>query len=106
DQLSKVISRIKPLLVLPVLPRVQLKSLDVLFRVLEPAASVARIVVVVESDQEDLIELVRPNVDDFIIAPLRDAEVLLRVRRLLNQTNQEQRTRQALKDKLGLQQLL
>jgi len=103
NELSEIIVSRKPLLILLVLPRVPLKSLDTLFQVLEPAA---RIVVVVESDQEDLIELVRPNVDDFIIAPLRDAEVLLRVRRLLNQTNQEQRTRQALKDKLGLQQLL
>jgi two-component system response regulator GlrR len=106
NKLSEIIVSRKPLLILLVLPRVPLKSLDTLFQVLEPASSVARIVVVVESDQEDLIELVRPNVDDFIIAPLRDAEVLLRVRRLLNQTNQEQRTRQALKDKLGLQQLL
>ena len=105
NELSEIISR-KPLLILLVLPRVPLKSLDTLFQVLEPAASVARKVVVVESDQEDLIELVRPNVDDFIIAPLRDSEVLLRVRRLLNQTTQEQRTRQALKEKLGLQQLL
>jgi len=106
NELSEIIVSRKPLLILLVLPRVPLKSLDTLFRVLEPAASVARIVVVVESDQEDLIELVRPNVDDFIIAPLRDSEVLLRVRRLLNQTYQEQRTRQALKEKLGLQQLL
>jgi len=106
NELSEIIVSRKPLLILLVLPRVPLKSLDTLFQVLEPASSVARIVVVVESDQEDLIELVRPNVDDFIIAPLRDAEVLLRVRRLLNQTNQEQKTRQALKDKLGLQQLL
>jgi DNA-binding NtrC family response regulator len=106
NELSEIIASRKPLLILLVLPRVPLISLDTLFQVLEPASSVARIVVVVESDQEDLIELVRPNVDDFIIAPLRDAEVLLRVRRLLNQTNQEQRTRQALKEKLGLQQLL
>ena len=106
NELSEIIVSRKPLLILLVLPRVPLKSLNTLFRMLEPAASGARIVVVVESDQEDLIELVRPNVVDFIIAPLRDAEVLLRVRRLLNQTNQEQRTRQALKEKLGLQQLL
>lgn len=106
NELSEIIVSRKPLLILLVLPRVPLKSMNTLFQVLEPASSVARIVVVVESDQEDLIELVRPNVDDFIIAPLRDTEVLLRVRRLLNQTNQEQRTRQALKEKLGLQQLL
>ncbi len=105
-ELSKIIARNKPLLILLVLPHVHLKCLDALFRVLEPAASVARIVVVVESDQEDLIELVRPNVDDFIIGPLRDSEVLLRVRRLLSQSCQEQTTRRSLTEKLGLQQLI
>lgn len=106
DELSKIIVRNKPLLILLVLPRVHLKSLEALFRVLKPAASVARIVVVVESGQEDLIELVRPNVDDFIIAPLRDSEILLRLRRLLNQSCQKQNTRQSLTEKLGLQQLI
>lgn len=106
DELSKIIAKNRPLLILLVLPRVRLKSLDALFQVLEPATSVARIVVVVEWDQEDLIELVRPNVDDFIIAPLRDSEVWVRVRRLLNQSYQEQHTRQFLTEKLGLQQLI
>src|SRR6476661_6970742 len=70
-ELTKIIAKNKPLLILLVLPRVHSKSLDALIQVLKPVTSVARIVVVVESDQEDLIELVRPNVDDFIIAPLR-----------------------------------
>jgi DNA-binding NtrC family response regulator len=106
DEVSEIISRNKPLLILLVLPRIRLKSLDALFRVIKPAAPVARMVVVVESDQEDLIELVRRNVDDFIVAPLRDSEVLLRVRRLLNQSYQEQNTRQFLTEKLGLQHLI
>ncbi len=106
DELSKIIVRHKPMLILPVLSRGHSKSLDALFQVLEPAASVASIVVVVESDQEDLIELVRPNVDDFILAPLRDSEVLLRVRRLINQSCEEQAAQQSLKEKLGLQQLI
>jgi DNA-binding NtrC family response regulator len=106
DELLEIIAKNKPLLILLVLPRVHLKSLDALFQVLEPATSVARIVVLVESDQEDLIELVRPNVDDFIIAPLRDSDVLGRVRRLLSQSYQEQHTRQSLTEKLGLQQLI
>ena len=105
-ELSKIIAKNKPLLILLVLPRGHSKSLDALFQVLEPVTPVARIVVVVESDQEDLIELVRPNVDDFIIAPLRDSEVLVRVRRLLNQSYQEQHMRQSLTEKLGLQQLV
>lgn len=105
-ELSKIIAKNKPLLILLVLPRVHSKSLDALFQVLEPATSVARIVVVVESDQGDLIELVRPNVDDFIIAPLRDSEVRVRVRRLLKQISQQQHLRQSLTEKLGLQQLI
>lgn len=103
-ELSKIIARNKPLLILLVLPRADSKSLDALFQELE--TSVTRIGVVVESDREDLIELVRPNVDDFIIAPLRDSEVMVRVRRLLNQSSQEQPTRQSLTEKLGLQQLV
>jgi DNA-binding response OmpR family regulator len=106
DELSEIVVRNKPLLILLVLPRARLKFPDALFRVLKSAASAARMVVVVESDQEDLIELVRRNVDDFIMAPLRDSEVLLRVRRLLNQSCQEQNTRQFLTEKLGLQQLI
>jgi len=106
DELSEIVVRNRPLLILVVLPRARLKSPHALFRVLKSAASTARMVVVVESDQEDLIELVRRNVDDFIMAPLRDSEVLLRVRRLLNQSCQEQNTRQFLTEKLGLQQLI
>jgi DNA-binding NtrC family response regulator len=105
-ELTKIIAKNKPLLILLVLPRVHSKSLDALFQVLKPETSVARVVVVVESDREDLIELVRPNVADFIIAPLRDSEVLVRVRRLLNQSCQEQQLRQSLTEKLGLQQLI
>jgi len=104
NELSKLIVSTKPLLILLVLPRGHLRSLDTLFRTLEPAA--ARIVLVVEPDQDNLIELVKPNIDDFIIAPLRDSEVLLRVRRLLNQSCHEQNMRDSLKEKLGLQQLI
>ncbi len=106
NELSKIIVNSKPLLILLVLPRGHLKSLDKLFQALQPAASSARIVLVVEPDQENLIELVKPNIDDFIITPLRDSEVMLRVKRLLNQSCHEQNTRDSLKEKLGLQQLL
>ena len=105
-ELSKFIVSSKPHLILLVLPRGHVKSLDTLFRALEPAAQSARIVLVVEPDQENLIDLVKPNIDDFIIAPLRDSEVLLRVRRLLNQSCREHNTRDLLKEKLGLQHLI
>ena len=105
-ELSKVILRQKPWLVLLVMSRIQLKSLDVLLQPFEAASTPAPIVVVVEAEQEELIELVRPGVADFIIPPLRDFEVMVRIRRLLNQVAQERRTHQTLTQKLGLQQLI
>lgn len=105
-ELSEAILRQKPWLILLVLSRQQLKSLDVLLQVLGPGSSPAPVVVVVEAEQEELVELVQPGVADFIIPPLRDSEVLVRIRRLLNQVDQEQRTHQTLTQKLGLQQLV
>jgi two-component system, NtrC family, response regulator GlrR len=105
-ELSKLILRIRPALILLALPRVQLKSLDDLLRALRPGSSPAPVVVVVEADEEELAELVRPGVADFIVPPLRESEVLVRLRRLLNQVTQERNTHQALTEKFGLQQLI
>lgn len=105
-ELSETILRQKPWLILLVLSRLQLKSLDVLLQVLGPGSSPAPVVVVVDAEPEELVELVQPGVGDFIIPPLRDSEVLVRIRRLLNQVDQEQRTHQTLTQKLGLQQLV
>jgi DNA-binding NtrC family response regulator len=99
DDLSQIILEQRPQLILLALSEVQLKSLDTNF-------SSVPIVVVVDAGQDELNELVRAGVADFIIPPLRDTEVLVRLRRLLNQSCQEQRTRQALTEKLGMQQLI
>jgi DNA-binding NtrC family response regulator len=48
----------------------------------------------------------RPGIVDFLMAPLRDAEVLIRIRRALNRAWQEQKTEQSLTEKFGLQQLI
>ena len=104
EELSQIIVRTKPLLILLALPRVPLTCLDSLFEVLAPSS--ARIVVVTDVNQEELIELVGPAIADFIIPPLRNAEVMVRIRRLLNQGRQEKKSRQALTEKLGLQQLI
>jgi two-component system, NtrC family, response regulator GlrR len=106
NELSEIVLKEKPSLILLALSRVQLKSLDEMLQALGPAASSAPVVVVVEANEEELNELVRPGVADFIIPPLRELEVLVRLRRLLNQVGQEQRTRRALTEKLGLQQLI
>ena len=106
NELSQLILKQKPLLILLALPRIPLSCLDSLFQALGPGALSALIVVVIDANQEELSELVRPGIADFIIPPLRDSEVLVRIRRLLNQVRQEQKTRQALTEKLGLQQLI
>jgi DNA-binding NtrC family response regulator len=73
---------------------------------LGPTALSAPIVVVSDAEQEELSELVRPGIADFIIPPLRASEVLVRIQRLVNMVSQEQKTRQALTEKAGLQQLI
>ena len=106
DDLTQIIRRENPLLILLALPRVPLSCLDSLFQILGPAASSSLILVAVDADQEELIELVRPGIADFIVAPLRDSEVLVRIRRLLSQSSQTRKTQQVLTEKLGLQQLI
>jgi DNA-binding NtrC family response regulator len=106
SELSQIIFRQKPLLVLLVLPRLSLSCLDSVFQILGTGALSSPIVVVSDADQEQLTELVRPGVADFIIPPLRDSEVLVRIQRLVNMVCEEQKTRQALTEKVGLQQLI
>jgi two-component system, NtrC family, response regulator GlrR len=104
NELSKLILRQKPLLILLALPCAQMKSLDVLLRILGPVT--APIVVAVENVQEEeLSALERPGIADFLILPLRESEVLIRLRRLMHQVRQE-RAQQTMIEKLGLQQLI
>jgi two-component system, NtrC family, response regulator GlrR len=105
-ELYQVVVREKPLLILLALPHAQLKSLNALLEVLGPGSSPPPIVVVVEADQEELTQLVRLGVADFIIPPLHYSEVLVRLRRLLNQVDQQRKTERSLTQKLGLQQLI
>jgi len=106
ELMTQIIYRHNPLLILLALPRVPLSRLDSLFEIIGPAASSGLVVVAVDADQEELIELVRPGIADFIVAPLRDSEVMVRIRRLLNQSSQARKTQQGLTEKFGLQQLI
>jgi two-component system, NtrC family, response regulator GlrR len=106
ERLSQIILRQKPLLIVLPLPRVSRSYLDSLFQILGPATSSPPVLVVIDASQEELIELMRPGIADFIVPPVTDSEVLVRIRRLINQVRQERQTRQALTEKLGLQQLI
>lgn len=106
SELSKIVFRQRHWLILLVLPCVHLKSLDPLLELLAKGSSPAPVVVVVEAAQEELLELVRPGIADFLIPPLRESEVLIRLQRLLNQVSQERTTEKTLTEKFGLQQLI
>lgn len=105
-ELSEIIRKRKPLMIILVLPRLSLNCLDSVLQTLGPGVLSRPVVVVIDADQEELIELVRPGVADFIMTPLRDSEVLVRIQRLVNQVCREQKTQQALTEKLGLQKLI
>ena len=107
DELSQLVVKQKPLVILFALPRNPAGSLDSILEALGPAALCTSVVVAMEAGQEEeLSDLIRPGIVDFLIAPLRDVEVLVRIRRVLKQASQEQKTRQSLTSKLGLQQLI
>lgn len=94
----------KPLVVVLALPRVSAPHLDSLLETLRPTTQ--PILVVIDAQPEDASQLTRPGIADFIIPPITESEVLLRIRRLLNQVRQERKTTQALTEKLSVQQLL
>lgn len=111
EELSQIIGKQKPSLILLALPRVPLSRLDPLLQTLGLWVPSAPLVVVIDGaheEEDELTELIRPGITDFIIPPLRDTEVLLRIRRLLCQVPREQelKTRQALTEKFALQQLI
>jgi two-component system, NtrC family, response regulator GlrR len=107
DELSRVISKHKPFLILFALPHVPAGSLDPIFQTLGSVASGVSVIVAMDAGQEeDLSDVTRPGITDLLIAPLRDAEVLVRIRRALRMVSQEQKTREGLTLKLGLQQQL
>jgi len=107
DDLFQAIGKEKPLVILFALPRVPVSSLASLVKTLGTAASSASLIAVVDAMQEEeLSELTKFGIVDFLIPPLRDAEVLVRIRRALNLASQQQETRQSLTEKFGLQQLI
>src|SRR5829696_2616509 len=107
NELSQLVVKQKPLAILFALPGVPTGSLDSILQALGPAASCTSVIVAMDAGQEEeLSDVIRPGIVDFLIAPLRDAEVLVRIRRVLKQASQEQKTQQSLTSKLGLQQLI
>ena len=64
------------------------------------------IVVTEDAQSQDLVDLLKLGVVDFLIAPLRACEVLPRFLRAVEQDSDENNVRYPLKEKIGLRQLV
>ena len=65
------------------------------------------VLVVMEAVQPiEIVEMLRHGASDFTTAPVRDVDILPRIWRLLEQTERVDPLKQALKERLGLQELI
>lgn len=59
-----------------------------------------------ETDSPDIFKLLEMGLDDFVTSPIRPAEVLLRIKRLLEKNALEDSVTQSIKQNLGLKQII
>lgn len=69
-------------------------------------ADIPIIVVIEESDPQDVVDLLEMGVADFLTPPLKSSDVLPRTWRLIRRTNDEARPTSTLHEDYGLQQLV
>jgi DNA-binding NtrC family response regulator len=106
-ELSNIISRFAPDLILLVLSPRRLKQSRTLFQSIRKEASELPIIVVTEECKPDrMLGLLKIGAADFITPPLKAIDVLPRVWRLLEHTRRSKTLAHRLKEKLGLKQLV
>jgi DNA-binding NtrC family response regulator len=64
------------------------------------------ILAVVETNVSDIFRLLETGVDDFIMSPVNEGEILLRIQRLLEKKPLEDSVTQSIKQKFGLKQMI
>jgi two-component system response regulator GlrR len=96
-----------PKVVFLVLPRHLLKPSQPLLRSLKKANAALPLFIVTEAaEAEEIFVLLELGVADFITPPLRAFDILPRIWRFIEQTRQREMLVSALKEKLGLKQLI
>ena len=106
-ELSSIISRSVPDLILLILWPKHLKQSRALLQSIRKEASELPIIVVTEECKPDrMLGLLGAGAADFITPPLKPIEVLPRVWRLLEHTRRSKTLAHRLKEKLGLKQLV
>ncbi|HZS44116.1 MAG TPA: sigma-54 dependent transcriptional regulator [Blastocatellia bacterium] len=94
-------------LILLAVPGTLLNQIDQLVRrIRETSAQLPVVLAIDNAPREQLVELLKLGIADFITPPLKDFEVLARIGRLAMQVRKDETVKQALKEKLGLQQLI
>lgn len=107
NALSGIIPSFNPDLIFLVLSSSLLNKASALFQSLRGNPLESPIIVVMEpAEPDDMFKLLNFGASDFIIPPLRAAEILPRVWRLLEPTRRAESLTAALKEKLGLKQLV
>ena len=105
--ISRLILRSNPQLILLAISSHASASAETLVRVIKRAAPELPLMAVIESCQPDeTFRLLESGVLDFITTPLREAEVLPRLWRILERTDRAPSLNETLKEKLGLRQLV
>ena len=106
-ELSKTVSHFNPHLIFLILPSYDPKQISGLIQSLAGKPSELPIMVIMEGDKpEDMIELLKLGVVDFIMPPLRKMDVLPRLWRVLEQKTPDEALSSHLKKRIGLKQML
>jgi two-component system response regulator GlrR len=101
------LERSNPDLIFLIFPATLFQQACLLIRNLkEKKASIPVVVVQDENDPEDVIELLKMGISDYIIPPLKIADIYPRIWRLVNPMLEETSLTQTLKEKCGLNQLI
>jgi DNA-binding NtrC family response regulator len=107
DQLAARASALKPALIFILLSGALLRQpVQVFGSVRRGAAPAPCVAVLEEGEPFETFGLLQQGASDFIVAPLREAEVLPRVWRLLEQTRREEALPPSLAEKFGLRNII
>jgi two-component system response regulator GlrR len=107
NSLHGIITQFNPDVVFLVLHPVHLKQLSALLQSINNQALELPIIVVIEGVQpDDIIELLKIGIIDFITPPLKKIDIIPRLWRLLEQKNLNEKLTHLLKERIGLKQLV
>lgn len=107
SNLSGIISHFNPDVIFLVWSPNLLKQTSMLFPFMRREPSEPPIIIIIEeSEPEQIFELLKLGVADFIIPPLKAIDILPRIWRLLEHTRREETLTHELKERLGLKQLI